>query len=93
MGLMALLGPCGPRGPYGPKNIGPAALECKFLSPGAVGGFLTASLWTWRPNGRQAHKDAVRNPPRAPGLRNVQPKAAGHLFTRAVRPFWPAGAY
>ena len=72
MGLMALLGPCGPRGPYGPKNKGPAALGCKFLSPGALGGFLTASLWAWRPNGRQAHKDAVRNPPRAPGLRNLQ---------------------
>ena len=86
-GLSAPL-PCGPQGPMalrnrgpvalkhkGPvalKHIGPAALGCTFLRPDTPGGCLTASLWAWRPNGRQAHKDAVRHPPGVSDLRNVQ---------------------
>ena len=86
MGLTAPLGPVGQQDLTPLANKGPAALGCTFLSPGALGEFLTASLWAWRPLGRQAHKDSVRNPPRAPGLRNVQPRATGPLFSRAARP-------
>ena len=73
-------------GPVALKHKGPAAHGCTILRPDTPGGFLTASLWAWRPLGRQAHKDAVRNPTGVSGLKNVQPRAAGPLCFRAAGP-------
>ena len=38
------------------------ALAAHFWALAPPFGFLTAPSWAWRPNGRQAHEGAVRNP-------------------------------
>ena len=73
-GLSAPL-PCGPQGPMALRNRGPVALKhkgpvaLKHIGPAALG---CTFLRPDTPNGRQAHKDAVRHPPGVSDLRNVQ---------------------
>ena len=66
-------------GPAALKHRGPAALGCTFLRPDTPDGFLTASLWAWRPNGHQAHKDAVRNSQGVSDISNMTGQAMEFL--------------